>query len=282
MKILAIRGKNLASLADEFDISFTVEPLASAGLFAISGPTGAGKSTLLDALCLALYDDTPRLLKAGSTGTRLPDVTGETVTPYDTRTLLRRGASDGYSEVDFAGNDGQDYRARWSVRRSRSRMDGKLQSLEMTLKRLPGLQPIGGTNTEVRAEIVQRIGLSFEQFTRSVLLAQNEFSTFLKADDNERGELLETLTGIVIYSAISKRAFERAKLELAALARLNDRLTDQKPLMSAASWQMKHWQCWNRTSAGLPDSCAGMRVCSRLKKANRRHNRNWINYSLNS
>lgn len=230
MKILAIRGKNLASLAGEFDIPFTEEPLASAGLFAISGPTGAGKSTLLDALCLALYDDTPRLLRAGSTGTKLPDVTGETVTPHDTRTLLRRGAAEGYAEVDFVGNDGQDYRARWSVRRSRSRMDGKLQSLEMTLKRLPDLQPIGGTNKEVKAEIVQRIGLSFEQFTRSVLLAQNEFSAFLKADDNERGELLETLTGIVIYTAISKRAYERAKIEQAALARLNDRLADQMPL----------------------------------------------------
>ncbi|MFA6970507.1 MAG: AAA family ATPase, partial [Gallionella sp.] len=230
MKILAIRGKNLASLAGEFDIPFTEEPLASAGLFAISGPTGAGKSTLLDALCLALYDDTPRMLRAGSTGTKLPDVAGETVTPHDTRTLLRRGAAEGYAEVDFVGNDSCAYRARWSVRRSRSRMDGKLQSLEMTLKRLPDLQPIGGTNTEVKAEIAQRVGLNFEQFTRSVLLAQNEFSAFLKADDNERGEVLETLTGTVIYSAISKRAYERAKVEQATLARLNDRLADQKPL----------------------------------------------------
>jgi len=228
MKILAIRGKNLASLAGEFDIPFMKDPLASAGLFAISGPTGAGKSTLLDALCLALYDDTPRLLKAGSS--KLPDVTGETVTPGDTRTLLRRGSSDGYSEVDFVGNDGNAYRARWSVRRSRAKADGKLQALEMTLKRLPELQSIGGTNKEVKAEIVQRIGLSFEQFTRSVLLAQNEFSAFLKADDNERGELLETLTGITIYTELSRRAYERAKLELAVLSRLNDRLADQKPL----------------------------------------------------
>ena len=55
MKILAIRLKNLASLAGPIDIDFTAEPLASAGLFAITGPTGAGKSTLLDALCLALF-----------------------------------------------------------------------------------------------------------------------------------------------------------------------------------------------------------------------------------
>jgi len=230
MKILAIRGKNLASLAGEFDIPFQQEPLASAGLFAISGPTGAGKSSLLDALCLALYDDTPRLLKAGGAGARLPDVADETVTPRDTRTLLRRGAAEGYAEVDFVGNDGHAYRARWSVRRSRVKAEGKLQAVEMTLKSLPDLQPIGGVNKEVKAEIAQRIGLSFEQFTRSVLLAQNEFSAFLKAEENERGELLETLTGNAIYTAISRRAYERAKDEQAALARLNDRLADQKSL----------------------------------------------------
>lgn len=238
MKILAIRGKNLASLAGEFEIPFQQEPLASAGLFAISGSTGAGKSTLLDALCLALYDDTPRLLKAVSAGTKLPDVAGETVTPHDTRTLLRRGAAEGYAEVDFVGNDGREYRARWSVRRSRVKIHGKLQDVNMTLKSLPDLQQIGGINREVKAEIVQRIGLNFGQFTRSVLLAQNEFSAFLKADDNERGELLETLTGIVIYTTISRRAYERAKVEHASLARLNDRLADQKPLSQEARAQL--------------------------------------------
>ncbi len=230
MKILAIRGKNLASLAGEFDIPFQQEPLASAGLFAISGPTGAGKSSLLDALCLALYDDTPRLLKAGGAGAKLPDVAGETVTPRDTRTLLRRGTAEGYAEVDFVGNDQKAYRARWSVRRSRGHAERKLQAIEMSLKSLPDLQPIGGVNKEVKAEIAQRIGLSFEQFTRSVVLAQNEFSAFLKAEENERGELLETLTGNALYTDISKRAYERAKAEQAALARLNDRLADQKPL----------------------------------------------------
>jgi DNA repair protein SbcC/Rad50 len=232
MKILAIRGNNLASLAGPFEVDFQQEPLASSGLFAISGPTGAGKSTLLDALCLALYDDTPRLLKAGSKGVSLPDVADKSVTPQDPRTLLRRGTAEGHAEVDFIGNDGNAYRARWSVRRAGGKPHGSLQKTGMSLKRLADLQPLGGTNSEVKAEIVQRIGLSFEQFTRAVLLAQNEFSAFLKADDNERGELLETLTGSSIYSDISKRAFERAKLEQASLQRLNERLADHKPLGS--------------------------------------------------
>ncbi|OBV38680.1 AAA family ATPase [Janthinobacterium psychrotolerans] len=229
MKILTISGKNLASLAGEFMVDFEQEPLASAGLFAISGPTGAGKSTLLDALCLALYDATPRLLKVQGRNA-VPDVGKETVNAQDTRTLLRRGTPDGWAQVDFVGNDGHSYRARWSVRRSRTKAEGALQATAMSLHQLPALQAIGGTKTEVKEAIEQRIGLSFDQFTRAVLLAQNEFSTFLKTEDNERGELLETLTGSTIYSDISIRAFERAKLEKQALERLVDKLADQRPL----------------------------------------------------
>ena len=228
MKILRICGKNLASLAGEFAVDFESEPLASSGLFAISGPTGAGKSTLLDALCLALYGDTPRLLRRS--GTRLPDVGDETVTAQDPRTLLRRGAAEGWAEVDFVGSDDGRYRARWAVRRSRNKPGGALQPVKVTLHRLPELAPLGGTNTEAAAEIVQRVGLSFDQFTRAVLLAQNEFSAFLKSDENERGELLETLTGSTIYSQISRRAFERYKLEQHNTQVLQATLANAAPL----------------------------------------------------
>jgi exonuclease SbcC len=138
----------------------------------------------------------------------------------DRRTLLRRGAAEAYAEVDFVGNDGQRYRARWSVRRSRNRAGGALQPSGMSLHTPAGPAALGGTKTEVLGEIERRIGLSFEQFTRSVLLAQNEFSAFLRTDENERGELLETLTGSAVYSDISRRAFERWRQEQEALRRL--------------------------------------------------------------
>lgn len=239
MKILRIAGKNLASLGGEFELDFMQEPLASAGLFAICGPTGAGKSTLLDALCLALYDATPRLSRAGSKGIGLPDVRDETVTPQDTRNLLRRGSADGYAEVDFIGNDGKRYRARWSVRRARAKADGALQQVVMSLHALPDLYQIGGTNREVKTEIENRIGLNFDQFTRAVLLAQNEFSAFLRADDGDRGELLETLTGTAIYSDMSRRAFERSKFEQQALNAINQRLADQQPLDAQARLELE-------------------------------------------
>ena len=109
MKILAIRLKNLASLAGPFELDFTAEPLASAGLFAITGPTGAGKSTLLDALCLALFGAVPRLNNT-SRDAKVPDMEGEIATG-DPRTLLRRGTGEGYAEVDFLGIDGRRYGA---------------------------------------------------------------------------------------------------------------------------------------------------------------------------
>jgi exonuclease SbcC len=249
MKILKISGKNLASLAGHFSVDFEQEPLASCGLFAISGPTGAGKSTLLDALCLALYDATPRMSKSSGRGSAVPDVGSDTVAAQDPRTLLRRGAAEGHAEVDFVGNDGSAYRARWRVRRSYAKASGKLQLAEMELWRLPALQAIGGTKTEVKSEIELRIGLSFEQFTRAVLLAQNEFSTFLKTEDNERGELLETLTGSTIYSDISVRAFERAKREKEALQLLSLRLADHKPLSVDDRSALK-------AQSGTADDCA--------------------------
>ena len=129
MKILAIRLKNLASLAGPFEIDFTAEPLASAGLFAITGPTGAGKSTLLDALCLALFGAVPRLENIGRE-TRVPDADGEILT-NDPRTLLRRGTGSCFAEVDFVGIDGRRYRARWEANRARDKANGKPQGLSL-------------------------------------------------------------------------------------------------------------------------------------------------------
>ena len=102
MKILAIRLKNLTSIEGTVEVDFTAEPLHSAGIFAISGPTGAGKSTLLDALCLALYDKAPRFATSVES-VNLADVGDNQINQSDVRNLLRRGTSDGYAEVDFLG-----------------------------------------------------------------------------------------------------------------------------------------------------------------------------------
>lgn len=235
MKILAIRGKNLASLAGEFAVDFQREPLASAGLYAISGSTGSGKSTLLDALCLALYERTPRLARAAAKGEAIPDVGDNAVSPSDARTILRRGAAEGFAEVDFVGCDGLAYRARWSVRRARLKAEGKLQPSDISLTRLlDGQVQSEHTKTDTLRLIEGRVGLSFEQFTRAVLLAQNDFASFLKAPDDERAELLQTLTGSEAFAEISRQAFARMKQEKEALERLQAQLQDQQALAPEA------------------------------------------------
>ena len=115
MKILTIRLKNLASIEGTFEIDFQAEPLRSAGIFAISGPTGAGKSTILDALCLALYDKTPRF-SASVESLYMSDIGESRVNQADVKNILRRGTGEGFAEVDFLGASGHCYRCnRWAV-----------------------------------------------------------------------------------------------------------------------------------------------------------------------
>ena len=223
MKINAIRIKNLASLEGTTEIDFTSEPLASAGIFAITGATGAGKSTLLDALCLALYGKTPRYLQAKEMGIEIHDVQGSTMSQGDVRGILRDGTSEGFAEVDFIGTDGQNYCSTWSVRRARNKAEGSLQADNIQLKNISTNLDIPGKKVETYKEIERLVGLNFEQFTRSVLLAQGDFTAFMKANKDEKSSLLEKLTGTQIYSEISKRIFENYKTEEQALRELNIR-----------------------------------------------------------
>lgn len=220
MKILAIRIKNLASLDGTTQIDFAQEPLQSAGIFAITGPTGAGKSTILDALCLALYAKTPRY-KLAESGIEIRDVQGNTIHQGDVRGILRDGTAEGFAEVDFVGVDGYHYRAIWSVRRARNKADGNLQAYEIALKNTSTNQDIPGRKTELLQEIERLVGLNFEQFTRSVLLAQGDFTAFLKAGKDEKSSLLEKLTGTHIYSEISRRIFEKHREQVQELRELN-------------------------------------------------------------
>ena len=218
MKILSIRIKNLASLAGEHFIDFESEPLASAGLIAIIGKTGAGKSTILDAMCLALFNQVPRL--KGSDG-KLLDVDGSELPSNSPLTVLRRGTAHGFAELCFVAQDQKHYLARWEIKRARENPNGKLQSVQRFLKCLTDGNVVADKKNSVDDNIKRITQLSFEQFTRAVLLAQSEVTAFLKARDNERGALLEYLTNSNIFAKIGEIAFrktadiekERKKLE---------------------------------------------------------------------
>ena len=231
MRILRITVENLASLAGRHTVDFTTEPLRSTGLFAIIGPTGSGKSTLLDAMCLALFHQTPRLQLAPGRGGEIDEISQQ-----DTRNLLRRGASRGLAEVAFVAVDGSTCTARWNIRRARNKADGKLQEFTASLH-LGDLRDddqgeviVAGKKKEVAAALVERLGLTFHQFTRAVLLAQNEFSNFLRAQDSERAAILEALTDTSHFTRISKAIHERCSLERSQIESLKARLNGQTPL----------------------------------------------------
>ncbi|WP_375743181.1 AAA family ATPase [Corallococcus interemptor] len=225
MKILAIRGSNLTSFAGDFALELDQAPLDRLGLFAISGATGAGKSTLLDALCLALFDRTPRLGGPSKVLVGRADEDEEArLSAYDVRGMLRRGAGKGHAEVDFLGKDGRRYRARWNVWRARERAEGRFRPQELSLTDVASGQVFGRTKGEVLHAIQERLGLSFDQFRRSALLAQGEFAAFLRADANERAELLERMTGTEVYSRLSIAAHEKNAKEQEELKRLSQGL----------------------------------------------------------
>ncbi|MCF4534685.1 AAA family ATPase, partial [Acinetobacter baumannii] len=206
MKILSIRIKNLASLADEHFIDFESAPLAHAGLIAIVGKTGAGKSTILDAMCLALFNRVPRLKDSDG---KLKDVDGSELLTNSPLTVLRRGTGHGFAELCFIAQDQKRYLARWEIKRARENPNGKLQSVQRHLKCLTAGVVLADKAKAVDEKVKQITQLSFEQFTRAVLLAQSEVTAFLKARDSERGELLEYLTNSSIFAKIGELAFRK-------------------------------------------------------------------------
>ncbi|PAU65074.1 chromosome segregation protein SMC [Pseudomonas sp. PIC25] len=205
MKILSLRLKNLNSLKGEWKIDFTAEPFRDNGLFAITGPTGAGKTTLLDAICLALYHRTPRMTTLSASANE----------------LMTRHTADCLAEVEFEVK-GARYRAFWSQRRARDKVNGALQAPKVELADGEGTILTDKINDKLR-QTEQLTGLDFERFTKSMLLAQGGFAAFLEASANQRAELLEELTGTDIYGQISQRVYERTKAVEIELGRLKAR-----------------------------------------------------------
>lgn len=200
MKLKLLHIENVASI-EQADIDFDGPVLGSANLFVITGETGAGKSTIIDAICLALYGKTPRL--SAALGQTMHFGNDET-TAQNTANMLRHGTTEGCVRLGF-NVDGRDYEATWSARRART---GRLQAPQQLLFG----DDTEWKNKEAVARVTELIGLSFEQFCRTSILAQGEFSRFLRSRADEKASLLEKLAHTEIYSLVGSRIYERTTM----------------------------------------------------------------------
>lgn len=200
MKFLQLEILNLASLDKQGGevINFEEGALGESTIFSIVGPTGSGKSTLLDAICLALYNRAPRYPRKKGDKNQNIEIYGEAdanennrLAPTDSRNILTRGKKEGYSKLTFLANNGSIYRAEWHVRFQRVRYENAKTSLYKITRNGEQLtEEIADWN-----ELPNIIGLDYDQFLRTVLIAQGSFANFLTAKENERYELLEKLIG---------------------------------------------------------------------------------------
>ena len=209
MKFKTLEISNIASIEHAF-IDFCDPVMANESLFLIYGETGAGKTTILDAICLALYKKTPRLAKQAQESyfdDSMKTSQNKAISISDVRQYLRKGALKGYVELIYEGNDGEVYTANLTF--SFSEKAKTLQNWEWTL--WCGNEKIGNKEMDINPIVERTVGLGFEQFCRVTMLAQGEFTKFLKSDTKDKSEILEKITGTGIYSLIGNRIFEEAK-----------------------------------------------------------------------
>lgn len=197
MKILKLNIQNIASIADA-TIDFTCKPLSDSDLFLICGDTGAGKTTILDAICIALYGKTPRFSKNRS-GKDAVEIAGSA---YDkVEQIMRRNTATAFAELTFL-HDGKNCIAKWEANRARGKINGNIKvQNSLTINGKTEIK-------DVERQVVELIGLTFEQFCRTTMLAQGEFTKFLFSTDDEKAAILEKLTKTEKFKLIGKKIFE--------------------------------------------------------------------------
>lgn len=216
MKLCKVSFENINSLAGKWAIDFE-NPVFEDGLFLIAGDTGSGKTSILDAVSLALYGRTVR----------------EKVSKEQNE-VMTRGRGLAWAEAEFACERGR-FRARWEQQRARGKATGNLQGVRISLYDCATGRDIGDHRaSETTKMIEERIGLSFEQFQRTMMLAQGKFDQFLSAKDSDRSEILQQATGTEIYARVGEAIFRRKREADDAVSALETRLGEAQTMDEAA------------------------------------------------
>ena len=203
MRIEKIAIENINSLAGRFEVDLR-DPGYADGLFAIVGPSGSGKTTVLDAIALALYGRTPRIGKPSESQNE----------------VMSRGADMCRAEAQFAAR-GKRYKATFVHKRAKGKNPFGQVQREVMIREDDGTwRIIASKIRDADIEVARITGLDYDQFTRSIMLAQFQFAEFLKADATARADILEQITDMDIYRRISMAVFERKKGEDEKLSKI--------------------------------------------------------------
>ncbi len=204
MRPIKLELSGLNSYIDKQVVDF--EKLTERGLFGIFGPTGSGKSTILDAITLAMYGNISR-----NTKEFINSSCKETVLSYE-------------FEIGTKNN-----KRRYLVDRNMIRSK---TGTKTSYARLVEILNDGNKNViadkvgEVNEKITEVIGLTANDFTRSVVLPQGRFSEFLQLTGSERRDMLERIFNLEKYGrGLSEKVKKRKNFNLRNLHDIKSKLT---------------------------------------------------------
>lgn len=184
MQVHTLTLAAIGPFRDRQEIDFT--RLSAGGLFLLDGPTGAGKSTLIDAIVFALY--------------------GQVAGTYSSKHRLvsdhRKPDTEPFVDLVFETGRGI-YRVRRTPEFQRPKKRGEGMATQQASVKLwkatsvDGLRgdPVSTRVGEADAEILDALGLSREQFVKTVVLPQGEFARFLQSQSEERRDILQRIFG---------------------------------------------------------------------------------------
>ena len=221
MKFKRLEIRNINSIADAV-VDFEHLMPDDQHIFMIWGPSGAGKSTILDAICMALFCKTPRLQSIAEKKENQyvdPEFQfsdrAKGIAINDLRQYLKRGTKEGWCALQFVGNDSVAYTAKITFSINRN---GNLNNIDWSLTSENGQW---NKVKEVEQQVITVTGLTYEQFCRTTMLAQGEFTMFMKSDQNAKAEILEKLTDTSIFSEIGRRIYEKYNVQKKAFEQLS-------------------------------------------------------------
>ncbi|WP_251861279.1 SMC family ATPase [Clostridium sp. Marseille-Q2269] len=215
-KKLVIKGLN--SFIQKQEIDF--ETLVKRGLFGIFGPTGSGKSSILDAMTMALYGDIAR----------------------DSTQFINLDTDSLFVSYEFdicRGDKREDYVVSRSVKRDKK--GGYKTSAARLVKNINGEEEIiADKPRDIQKNIEDIIGLTAEDFTRSVVIPQGKFSEFLKLSGKSRRDMLERIFGLEKYGKkLSERIRKAKNKQLSSLTLIEGRMEQYKEVSKEKLQELK-------------------------------------------